>query len=193
MDKKYTEIINLTAIYPQTVNNFGKMYSILGLIEEIDELAFAYQDFIYGPESSRTENLKKVKKELGDVTWYIRAISIEFNIKSPDKFMELVKEKVDLKKRFYSNSEEILDDLLNIRFHKILGALKKYYRDDKKINNEIIEQMLLPLCSILSELLSDENIELEEILEINYTKLIKRKETGTISGDGDNREEVKNE
>jgi NTP pyrophosphatase (non-canonical NTP hydrolase) len=109
--KEYESIIEKTAIYPNRGNNI--IYPTLGLVGESGEVAEKVKKLIRDEKGVVNEEFKaNIKKELGDVLWYITALSLEIGF------------------------------------------------------------------------------SLESIAEANISKLIKRRETNTLSGSGDHREEV---
>jgi len=80
--KEYQEIIKKTAIYPKDV---GVMYCALGLSGESGEVAEKIKKLIrdtnYLEERDYSDDFKKgLKKELGDVIWYVTALASEFNL-----------------------------------------------------------------------------------------------------------------
>jgi NTP pyrophosphatase (non-canonical NTP hydrolase) len=155
--KDYKEIVELTAVYPQEVKDFGKVYTWLGLKGE-------FMEFL----SAKTN--EDEFKERFDVIWYAAAFCKEYEL----------------------DFEKIFDDAKNCRednydyYPNWNELLKKYYRDDKPIlkhaaESEVFFFIIEVLCG-----LSDEQIA--EGLKQNYDKLMRRRETNTIHGDGDNRE-----
>jgi hypothetical protein len=151
----YKEIVNLTAVYPQTVHDFGKVYTWLGLEGEFEEFLTSFGEAQF--------------KERFDVIWYAAAFCKEFDL----------------------DFERIFNDARNqTGVYKFYGVwyetLKKYYRDGKAIPKSAAEaQVYYPIYNVLKGL-TDE--EIERGLKMNYDKLIKRRETNTIHGDGDDRE-----
>lgn len=160
--QEYSEIISKTAIYPKEVKNFGVAYCFLGIYDELHEYH----------EKVRDGDIEGAKKEKGDVFWYIAALCNELDI----SFTILME-------RYKSETKKGLVEYPNFYY----GHIKKFYRDNKQIDrNHIMTSFMLP---ILERLLEDETDEsIASILQQNYDKLIKRRETNTIQGDGDNRE-----
>lgn len=84
---------------------------------------------------------------------------------------------------------------------EICEKIKKLYRDNglfgkspKQLDN--FEEIRMSVCKELgdsvwyiTDIASHFDISLSEVLETNYEKLIKRRETNTLHGSGDNREE----
>lgn len=80
--KEYQEIINKTAVYPKEI---GLAYCAMGLTGEAGEVAEKvkklYRDTDYPNEKSfPVEFRKDIKKELGDVIWYVTALAGEVNL-----------------------------------------------------------------------------------------------------------------
>ena len=77
---------------------------------------------------------------------------------------------------------------------EVAEKIKKIYRDkqgeitteDKQALKKELGDVIWYVTAIAEQL----GLTLNEILEANYDKLIKRRETNTLSGSGDNREEV---
>lgn len=167
--QEYKTIVEKTAIYPNKVDNFGLAYCWLGLIGETEE--------VYN-----TIELKDQKKEIGDVLWYTTAISIIVNL-SLERIINLIKD-------FEVSPAQ--SNLIN-NIYGYSEIIKKYYRDGKKIDREELEVVLANNLYILlygnpneNEVTTD---NLSEIMQMNYDKLMKRRETNTLNGDGNNREE----
>jgi NTP pyrophosphatase (non-canonical NTP hydrolase) len=66
-----------TAIYPQSQ---GLYYTVLGLANEAGEVAGCVKKYIRDGEMTNEELADKVKKELGDVLWYVAMVATEFNL-----------------------------------------------------------------------------------------------------------------
>lgn len=70
--KEYQKKANSTAIYPK---DFGVIYPTLGLNGEAGEVAEKIKKVIRDQGGDFTEdNIQDLKKELGDVLWYIAAL-----------------------------------------------------------------------------------------------------------------------
>lgn len=183
----YKKIISETAIYPQEVNNFGKVYCLLGLMGEWYELVSKFEETVF--RDTDNELIRGVTKEVGDVFWYMTALSGELNLDINRYY------RVTVDPRYYENyraSEEIYEDLFDIRFTELAESFKKYYRDGKEIDTDGVHVLMLRIAERLSLICTDLNISMTSVLTENYNKLIKRRETNTLHGDGDNREESAN-
>jgi len=76
---EYQEKARVTAIYPNLNNNF--IYPTLGLVGEAGEVAEKIKKVIRDNEGIVTEEKKEeIKKELGDVLWYLANLSKELNL-----------------------------------------------------------------------------------------------------------------
>ena len=69
---------------------------------------------------------------------------------------------------------------------EIAGKVKKLLRDNKLNVGELAYE-IGDVCWYVARLADALGYDFEDILEINYTKLIKRKNNDTIQGNGDNR------
>ena len=189
--ENYIEIIDKTAVYPQTVDNFGKAYCFFGLTGEWQEMLIDYKKVIYGSGATLEENIKALGKEIGDVIWYITCACKEFGSISALECLDIISNQEA--SPYYSNSEEILEMANNVPFATLSEPLKKFYRDGKPIEADLINNLLNTCCKYLGEIISEEEgLDLDQILKNNYEKLMKRRTTGTLHGDGSNREEATN-
>lgn len=73
--KEYQEIIEKTAVFPK---NIGLTYCTLGLCGESGEVAEKVKKLYRDQNGEITDEFKQaVKKEIGDVLWYVTALSSE--------------------------------------------------------------------------------------------------------------------
>ena len=80
---EYQEKASTTAIYPDAGNNL--VYPVLGLVGEAGEVAEKTKKLIRDQKGVVTQDFKdSVKKELGDILWYIAAVSKELDISMDD-------------------------------------------------------------------------------------------------------------
>jgi len=168
--KDYQKIIEQTAVYPTTVHNFGLAYAWLGLIDETDEFL----------NSLSEEDEDASIKEMGDVIWYITAICKECDIEL-ESIMELVEDEA-----FYMSIDEEITPIPGYT-----GKIKKHYRDKKVIDIEELTEVLAHHILTLEnqfEGVYDDVFDYSDVLNRNYDKLIARRATNTLHGDGDNRE-----
>lgn len=77
--EEYEKLAAKTAIYPKRGNNL--FYPVLGLTGEAGEVAEKFKKLIRDKNYKIDAEFKDaVKKELGDVLWYIAAICFELGI-----------------------------------------------------------------------------------------------------------------
>ncbi|TSC52568.1 MAG: MazG family pyrophosphatase [Parcubacteria group bacterium LiPW_41] len=90
--KEYQEFVDSVAIYPNVGHNF--VYPTLGLVGEAGEIAEKVKK-IFRDNGGVVEDEKKeeIKKELGDVLWYIARVGAEFGFTVED-IAELNKKKL---------------------------------------------------------------------------------------------------
>ncbi|MBM3205096.1 hypothetical protein FJZ48_03930 [Candidatus Uhrbacteria bacterium] len=80
---EYQERAATTAIYPNIGNNF--VYPVLGLVGEAGEVAEKVKKIIRDEQGVISEEKRAaIKKELGDVLWYIAQTSKEFGLSLED-------------------------------------------------------------------------------------------------------------
>jgi len=81
---EYQKEAQKTAIYPAIMgNNF--LYPVLGLCGEVGEVAEKFKKLLRDHGGILDENKKQeIKKELGDVLWYIAQISTEIGLSFDD-------------------------------------------------------------------------------------------------------------
>ncbi len=173
--KDYKEIIKKTAVFPQKVDNFGVSYLFLGLLGEIDEMSSSLNALYTFKGENQDELEKNVVKEVGDVFWYVTGLSNEMGL--------------DVEKIFSLESCELPK---NYSFNVMAENIKKFYRDGKELNKKVISDYLQCYIKAVMDNISkfkSDNLTMENIMKTNYDKLMKRRETNTIHGDGDNREE----
>jgi len=168
--KNHNEVIKLTSIYPEKVENFGIAYLTLGLYDEIEELL----DKIY--DNQDIKKLNSIYLEFGDVLWYAHGLSNKFNIEFDyilNELIECVKLTIDkthltcIESNLHLNTlENYLPVLANNTIPKIInnynkkknltGLIKKLYRDNKKIEDikeEVGDLIVYELYQIFTSLL----------------------------------------
>ncbi len=80
---EYQENASSTAIYPNRGNNIT--YPVLGLAGETGEVAEKTKKLIRDKNGIITDEFKDdIKKELGDVLWYIAAVASELDLAMSD-------------------------------------------------------------------------------------------------------------
>jgi NTP pyrophosphatase (non-canonical NTP hydrolase) len=76
VEYKYEDIVRLTKIYPDSAKY---IYAALGLTSEAGEVAGKIKKFVRGDYDSIDDIRDNIIDELGDVLWYITALSIELD------------------------------------------------------------------------------------------------------------------
>lgn len=160
----YQKITEETAIYPNKVDNFGLAYTFLGLVGEDLEVQDKY-------ENPSKEGSLGLIKELGDSLWYVRALCKEVGL----DFVELV----NAKSPYFYKEYNIL---------QLAEPIKKFYRDKAPLDLKLFKSVLLSTLEGIRSAATMEGYSLEQVMEINYNKLMARRATNTINGSGDNRE-----
>lgn len=80
---KYQKTCSKTAVYPEIGNNF--VYPTLGLADESGEVAGKIKKVIRDNGGVVDEERKQdIKKEMGDVLWYLAQLATELNLKLSD-------------------------------------------------------------------------------------------------------------
>ena len=161
---EYQELTKTTDIRNKTATvNLRLMCSICGILEELEEL----EDTAWDLSVNEVSNDLNVLSECSDVLWYIASIGIETGITMEElRLRELP---------------------VNNKFTNPAKILKKTYRDfNGKMPNAYKEQLWDYLAFILQCILPA-YADVEQAMVYNIIKLQKRKENGTIKGDGDTR------
>lgn len=95
---KYQERARSTAFYPNLGSNFT--YPVLGMSGEIGEVADKVKKIIRDNNSELTsENIIELKKELGDVLWYMANMCSELEIDFNDVAESNMQKLLDRKNR----------------------------------------------------------------------------------------------
>lgn len=175
---EYVDIIKKTAVFPETVDNFGVAYSFLGMLDEYSELSQAFTEFVELQQRRKVNDDDRmvILAEAGDVIWYITAMANEVGVEYSEIFVRKPSG-VD----FYAFYEIVIQE--------IAGNVKKFYRDGKEIDKEKLAYILNYAYNCVAVIGEFCGVEMEDILQYNYDKLMKRRETNTIHGDGDYREQ----
>ncbi len=95
--REYQKKSRKTAIYPNKGNNF--IYPVLGLVGESGEIAEKFKKILRdkGGKIKKKEK-EEIKKELGDVLWYLSQIATELDL-SLDEIASFNIKKVESRKR----------------------------------------------------------------------------------------------
>lgn len=175
---KYQERAITTKIYSPDV---AIPYVLLGIIGEVGEL----------DDALNADSAIDVKKEAGDVYWYLAAWASETNQKLgaliPTYFEE------DRQNKSGLNVSSIMKGM-NKASRRMAELGKKYLRDQhpKPIGeykhyaelNQIVTKIALGLIWISNNMLQE---PISVVLDYNIEKLQSRKDRGKLSGSGDNR------
>lgn len=163
------------ADYPHALvggNKVKLVYPVLGLVEEIGE---AKEKLRVVEECDDLENITAFMKELGDVCWFCAEI------------LSVLCLKADLS-RFTDESP----DNYELAYSEISGILAKAVRDNSgivapekiKIIKESVEVIIWTVSQMAEKVCRS---DLESIMQMNYNKLLSRKQRGVIHGSGDDR------
>lgn len=160
-----------TAVYPDRGANLP--YAVLGLVEEIGELAEKVHE--------RAER-HEIAAEAGDVYWYLAAICHEAGI--PPAGVDLLRYRV-------GSLAQIPEMMLRTAAVVVCGCAKKAIRDTGGVLPDVKRPAVAGAVSTLLHLLSCVAAEIryapEQVWEYNLQKLQSRKQRGTLHGSGDNR------
>lgn len=198
----YEEEVRKLALYPHAGEGTlaSHLYPVLGLNGEAGEVmgklalhGSPITDLLYSEaEGGQASAREEVVKELGDVLWYIVALSLELSVpftpQAPGEVTFL-----------YSSSQG--EDILRAALH-LSGAcgflaekMKKALRDDatalreplRAERRDLLVRGLQEVWQSFDNLLSELSLTWEEVAEANVAKLTSRRARGQLHGDGDNR------
>ena len=178
---KYQSGAVSTAIYPGTM-----VYPALGLCGEVGELIAAINEDRRHVDAGDDFSIDSVKKETGDVLWYIANIAEDMDTRLSEvmgrKYFEVCLETWDV--------DEALTEL-PIRAGAVAENIKKAIRDnDGDVSHARGKNILTALRLVvtwLERLCSWYGITLEECAQLNLDKLRSRAARGVLKGDGDAR------
>lgn len=163
--KEYSETALSTAIYDKSTG-----YPVLGLVGETGELIRKFNS---------CSDDEEINKEIGDVFWYLNAISSDYLYMNLYQLVRL-NDQVSVKTSFSLGAWN--------KVSKIAEIAKKAIRDSNNTLNKTQSSKLSLLLVQLYRMLENyASHELDDILQLNHDKLFSRKERGVISGSGDNR------
>lgn len=95
---QYQKESRKTAIYPKKGKNF--IYPTLGLVGEAGEVAEKIKKILRDDKGVvRSEKKKEIKRELGDVLWYLAQIATELKLSMEDVARENLKKLKSRKER----------------------------------------------------------------------------------------------
>lgn len=168
--KEYIEQMWQFALYPNSGNNM--LYPELGLLSEVGELAGEAKRVIRDDNGVlTTERREKMIDELGDIMWYLAAVSHE---KKSEEFMTTFESVIQNENTNNPGAPQDINDFLK-SISSLPETLYGQSADDQKF------------CSELNGLIKYLNTTLEEVLTRNLNKLQSRKERNKIQGEGGTR------
>lgn len=193
----YWEFTSTTVVYP---SKKSLEYVTLGLISEINELANNSFIALINPQDGALEveesvldiERTKLLLELGDILYYVTRLCIHLGYRSVINF--LVSAKYYQETEFKKSLEEsdFFTTYMNLNFASgtLAGLIKKYVRGDSNYQDlpllqVFCESSLLIIFLVIDELAYDLNSDLKTVMDSNTDKLTKRKNAGTLQGDGD--------
>lgn len=193
----YWEFTNTTVVYP---SDKSLEYVTLGLISEINEFAndsFAllvgFQEGVLEIEESVLDlERTKLLLELGDILYYVSRLCIHLGYRSVEGFIVNVQNYLDSVSTKSLEESDLFRTYMALNFASgtLAGLIKKYVRGDSNYQDLSLlqvfcESYLFIMFLIIDELAYDMNSDLKTVMDDNTNKLTKRKNAGTIQGDGD--------
>lgn len=171
---KYQTIIAQTAVFPKSVDQFDLAYGYMGLMDEWIEWINELELF------DLHNKVPNVIKEHGDWLWYMTSLCVFLDIPLENVFRSIDRPK--------SLDEISFINRINKELLGYNGRVKKFYRDSKPIDKVQFIYIMQLMYSYGEHVADRIGYSIPEVLQVNYDKLIKRRETNTIHGDGDHRE-----
>lgn len=193
----YWEFTTTTVVYP---SDKSLEYVTLGLISEINEFAndsFAllikHQDGVLEVEESVLDlERTKLLLELGDILYYLSRLCIHLGYHSVEGFLVNAQNYLDSVSTKSLEESDFFTTYMALNFASgtLAGLIKKYVRGDSNYQDLSLlqvfcESYLFIMFLIIDELAYDLNSDLKTVMDENTNKLTKRKNAGTIQGDGD--------
>lgn len=133
-------------------------------------------------------------KELGDVLWYLTmaATSQAFPINTLLEDLEHLEGEPEWPGFYAGSSRYYFATQLGYRASKVMGLVKKHYRDRhvegyEDLDYRALHNALRATLATLSFTGKLSGISLETIAETNYNKIVDRVKRGTFHGTGSNR------
>lgn len=172
---EYQKKVREFADYPSALVNGNEMklvYPVFGLVEEIGEAREKLRDV---EECDDLQRITAFMKELGDVCWFCAEILTVLGFEA------------DLS-RFDDDSS----DDYELAYSEISGIVAKAVRDSSGIVSPekalIVKEKVEVIIWTVSQMAKKVCMsDLETIMQINYDKLLSRKQRGVIHGSGDDR------
>ena len=167
--KDYQKLTSQFAIYPKET---ALEYLSLGLFSEVGEIAGLIKKKIRGDELPDFDEL--LKKELGDVAWYLSELANKVCIGS-------INTDPDLKK---ADNWSIMDSLNQIS--DLDCDCRSIMFDVTHDRNDLATSILDAIDEWVNMVLLF-GFDVDEVLDLNIKKLSSRQERCVIKGSGDNR------
>lgn len=178
--KEYSEAALKTAIYDKT-GYMGIVYPTLGFIGELCETYTKLQSITFRESPIDQETVLDLRKEIGDVCWYINAFATAIG----SSLEEINKEYNQLSLFDSPQVEPIM--LMGL----VAELVKKGWRDEQgnisDVRKEKIKQVLINAWYLLNTLTENVATNMETVLQMNVDKLTSRQKRNQLTGDGDNR------
>ena len=118
-----------------------------------------------------------VAKELGDVLWYVAALSRELGVGELDAYEQT---------NFNWASCDYADAMV-IEAGRVAERVKKHYRDGAELDKETMRTLLSQVVYRVHCIATRYNLTLGEVAAMNIEKLESRRLRGTSRGSGDDR------
>lgn len=174
--KEYQSKALETAKYPVIARSY--IYPLLGLTGEYFEFLKAIDEAeqpFYENEEEYKKRGELIKKEAGDVLWYIAVLAHE---------MDFRLEYINISKMFLTQEERDLGDKIG----QLNELVKKTFRDNAgKLELPKAHLIMAQIVNAFIGTVEICDLDIDEIAEINIAKIKDRKERGVLSGSGDNR------
>jgi NTP pyrophosphatase (non-canonical NTP hydrolase) len=174
----YQNLARTTALYKAYVN-----YPLLGLAGETGEIAEKVKKILRDKEGIVSEEDKlELKKELGDVLWYLSNLSYDLSVD-----LSLVARRQYFEER--GNPYDYLPDNV-FHLYRCAGRLVEYVYQTTENDTFEIEKykgLAFHVFYAICELAMSLGLKMEDVAQANLDKLKSRQERGVLQGSGDNR------
>lgn len=178
---EYQRAARTTAIYPAAA---GIYYPALGLAGELGELANKAKKIIRGDYLFESK-VDDFRKETGDVLWYVAAVASDCGLD-----LRKTAESADVGEYLEGDLYSTLLVMQHAAGLICLIAEQTRTHGMNEHRRALIDEQLKTILVYASRLCLLLGTDLGTVCKDNIQKLFKRKETGTIKGDGDNREQT---
>lgn len=186
---EYQIIARSTAIYLNTEKS-RMIYPALGIIGECGEIAEKAKKLIRDDNwVMKPDRIAAITKELGDCCWYLANICHDADV-SLSMIYEVRCDSI--KNQIHELTFPRLVFHINRHANVLAEILERWYYDDQC--NLIVRNKYPGICEhiahiivCIEEIANKFDYTLEEIYIANTEKLAKRKQSGTLTGEGDDR------